>query len=69
MKISMTLQNDHMRVTISAENDYEKRVLGMFAAGEGRVTDAQIECHANSHHTHGKVDTATITFARVNHEH
>lgn len=68
MKMSMTFQNDHMRVTITADDDFEKRLLGVFAAGEERRCSALVECRAQSHFTHGKVDSATITLARMDHD-
>lgn len=68
MKLSLTFQNGHARVTITAEDDFEKRLLGVFAAGEDRHCDALVMCRADSHFSHGKVDSATITLSRVNHE-
>ena len=68
MKLSLTFQHGHARVTITAEDDFEKKLLGVFAAGEDRHCEAMVQCRAASHYTHGKVDEATITLSRVNHE-
>jgi hypothetical protein len=68
MKLSLTFQNGHARVTITAEDDWEKRLLGVFAAGEHRSCEALVTCEADSHWTNGKVDRASITMARVNHD-
>ena len=68
MKLSLTFQNEQARLTVTAENDYEKRLLGVFAAGEARAAEAIVECKSDSHYSYGKVDSAAITLSRANRE-
>lgn len=68
MKLSLTFQHGHARVTITAEDDWERRLMGVFASGESMKAEALVECKSSAHYSHGKVDSATITLARVNHE-
>ncbi len=64
MKMRLVFEGEQAEVVLIAEDDFEKRALGVIAGGEQRVCEASVTCEARAHYSYGTVDKATIRLKR-----
>lgn len=68
MKMSLTFENGVVRVFARAEDDAEKRILGVLACGDDQEVKATVAIDYKSHYSYEKAEAVGITLHRVTRE-